>query len=118
MKTNETITNGVLMHHLTAFGNTALDEILNDYTEESEVMTPDGKLTGLTVIRSFFADFFAVIPTGSAFEIKQKIVSGNVACSTWRSESEVATIPMGTDTFFVDGDKIRFHTVADYRVNT
>jgi hypothetical protein len=46
----------------------------------------------------------------------QKIVTGNVAYIVWSSESAVATLPTGTDTFFLDGDKIRFHTVADYRV--
>lgn len=115
MTTNET-TNNVLMHHLTAFGANDLEEILNDYTEESEVLTPSGALTGLTAIRQFFADFFAAIPTGSDFGMVQKIVSGPVAYIVWHSQSAVATIPLGTDTFFLEGDKIRFHTVADHRI--
>lgn len=116
MAVNETTTNELLIHHLTAFGNNDLVEILKDYTDESTILTPSGKLTGLAEIRQFFADFFAVIPTGSQFGMDQKIVIGNVAYIVWHSDSAVATLPVGTDTFFFVEDKIRFHTVADYRV--
>ncbi|AKD02336.1 hypothetical protein PKOR_03315 [Pontibacter korlensis] len=116
MEINEALTKEVLVHHLTAFGNNDLDEIMKDYTEESEVLTPSGSLKGLTAIRQFFADYFVTIPTGSAFEMKQMTVTHNVGYVAWASDSEIATIPMGTDTFFLEGDKIRFHTVADHRI--
>lgn len=37
----------VLTHHLTAFGNNDLDAILKDYTEDSVILTPIGKVAGL-----------------------------------------------------------------------
>jgi ketosteroid isomerase-like protein len=104
-----------LMHHLTAFGNNNLDEILKDYTEESVIMTPNGSKKGLAEIREFFKEFFHVIPTGSSFSMNQKIIDGNVAYIAWASKSNIAEIPMGTDTFVFDGDKIQYHTVADFR---
>ncbi|HSJ69795.1 MAG TPA: nuclear transport factor 2 family protein [Anditalea sp.] len=113
----DTTTNAILTHHLTAFGNNDLDEIMKDYTEESEVLTPKGPLKGLEEIRKFFEDFFKAIPTGSSFEMKQLTVTGPMAYIAWSSESRVAKIPMGTDTFFMEGDKIKFHTVADYRLS-
>lgn len=116
METQEALTKAVLIHHLTAFGNNDLDEILKDYTEESQVLTPGGPLNGLAAIRQFFADYFVTIPTGSAFEMKQLTVTHNVGYVAWSSDSAIAQIPMGTDTFFLEGDKIRFHTVADYRI--
>lgn len=116
METNEKTTNGILTHHLTAFGNNDLDEIMKDYTEGSQVLTPDGPLKGIAAIRNFFVDFFKAIPTSSSFEMKQLTVTGPVAYIAWASESAVAKIPMGTDTFFLEGDKIKFHTVADYRL--
>ena len=116
MSTIEILTQQILTHHLTAFGSNDLDEIMKDYSEESEVLTPEGSLKGLTAIRGFFEAFFAAIPTGSAFEMKQMTVTGNVAYIVWASESAVAKIPVGTDTFFLEGDKIRYHTVADYRL--
>jgi ketosteroid isomerase-like protein len=106
----------ILMHHLTAFGNNNLDEILMDYTDESVIMTPNGSVKGLSEIRDFFKDFFAVIPTGSLFTMMQKTIDGNVAYILWASESSSTKIPVGTDTFVFDGNKIQYHTVADYRV--
>lgn len=105
-----------LMHHLTAFGNNDLDEIMKDYTESSVVMAPHGSVNGLTAIRKFFEDFFGNIPKGSTFGMKQKIIASNVAYIVWDSESDSTKIPMGTDTFVFDGDKIQYHTVADYRI--
>jgi ketosteroid isomerase-like protein len=117
METKESITQQVLTHHLNAFGNNDLEEILKDYTEESQVLTMTGPLKGLAAIRQFFADFFTAIPTGSTFAMQQLTVIDQVAYIAWTSESAVAKIPLGTDTFFLEDDKIRIHTVADYRIN-
>jgi ketosteroid isomerase-like protein len=106
----------ILTHHLIAFGNNDLDEILEDYTEESVVITRQGMISGLPAIRKFFEDFFAVIPSGSAFDMDQKIIVANIAYIVWNSESDLMKFPLGTDTFVFDGEKIKYHTVADYRV--
>jgi ketosteroid isomerase-like protein len=106
------ITNSVLMHHLTAFGYNNLEEIMVDYTEDSEMLTEEGSLKGLSAITNFFSTFFEMIPTGSTFEMKQLSVTENVAHIIWASESEVADIPFGTDTFILENDKIKFHTVS------
>ncbi|RYY23943.1 MAG: nuclear transport factor 2 family protein [Sphingobacteriaceae bacterium] len=113
----DNVTEQVLNHHLTAFGDNDLEEILKDYTEESEVFTPDGPLKGLDEIRKMFEDFFYAIPKGSTFKMKQSTVKGTIAYIAWESDSAIAKIPIGTDTFFMEGDKIRFHTVADYRIS-
>lgn len=110
-------TEQVLTHHLVAFGNNNLDEILKDYTDDSVILTADGIITGLAAIRSFFESFFAVIPTGSSFGMDQKIVVGNIAYIVWHSETNALNFPLRTDTFVFEGDKIKYHTVADYRIN-
>jgi pimeloyl-ACP methyl ester carboxylesterase/ketosteroid isomerase-like protein len=115
-KTMNTITEQILMHHLIAFGENNLDEILKDYTEQSVIMTPNGAIKGLIAVRKFFKDFFEVIPSGSSFTMRQKTIEGNVAYIAWASESGSNEIPMGTDTFVFDGDKIQYHTVADYTI--
>lgn len=107
----------VLVHHLTAFGNNDLDEIIKDYTETSVIMTPNSSINGLVAIRIFFENFFAAVPIGSAFSMKQKIIVGHIAYIAWSSESTQAKIPMGTDTFVFEDNKIKYHTVADYRMN-
>lgn len=106
------VTKNVLMHHLTAFGNNDLIEILLDYTENSEILTSIGSVKGLNAIASFFSDLFITIPVGANFEMKQLTVTENIAHIIWASESTVAIIPFGTDTFVLENDKIRFHTVS------
>lgn len=110
-------TNDVLKHHLAAFGANDLDGIMEDYTEESELFTPSGPLKGLEEIRRFFSDFFQAIPVGSHFEMKQLIVSNQFAYIVWTSESDRFNFPLGTDTFFIQNQKISYHTVADYRIS-
>lgn len=111
----ETVTNTVLMHHLTAFGDNNLDEIMLDYTEESIVLTDNGALNGLEKIRQFFKEMFALIPTGSHFEMKQLTISGTAAHIIWASRSATADIPFGTDTFIIENEKIKVHTVSAYK---
>lgn len=106
----------VLSHHLTAFGNNDLDEIVKDYTEGSIILIPGRTVKGLKDIRKFFEDYFSVVPTGSSFSMKYKAVVANVAYLAWESESASTKIPMGTDTFIFEGDKIKYHTVADHRI--
>jgi len=111
-------TQEILTHHLTAFGNNNLDEIMKDYTEQSEILTIDGSLKGLAAIRKFFVEMFATIPTGSEFEMKQLTITQNIAHIVWASKSNVAEIPLGSDTFVFENDKIKFHSVVAYISNT
>jgi hypothetical protein len=85
---------------------------MKDYTEESELLNPQGSLKGLAPIREFFGDCFNLIPTGSAFEMKQQVIVGSYAYIAWASESAAAKIPFGTDTFLIEGNKIKLHTLG------
>ena len=105
----------VLMHHLTAFGNNDLYDILLDYTEESEILTIDGTIKGLCEIRNFFKGMFIDIPTGCGFEMKRQAITGNVAHIVWSSKSDVVDIPLGSDTFVFEDAKIKTHIVIAYR---
>jgi len=104
----------LLSHHLDAFGNNDLDEIMKDYTEESIVFTEIGVVLGTAAIREFFTEMFRIIPSGSEFEMKQMNVALNVGHIIWSSKSSVAEIPYGSDTFVFEQDKIKFHTVSAY----
>lgn len=102
----------VLDHHFSAFLEADVNEILKDFTEESEVLTPDGVFKGLNAIHSFFEEVIRIIPKGSALQLKRMEVRDEIAYLTWSCESTVATIPMGTDTFIVNNGKIIYHTLA------
>ncbi|TCC98271.1 nuclear transport factor 2 family protein [Pedobacter psychroterrae] len=104
----------ILSHHLVAFGNNDLDEIMKDYTEESIVFAEKGVVSGIEAIREFFTEMFLMIPSGSEFEMMHMNVVLNVSHIIWSSKSSTADIPFGTDTFVFEQDKIRFHTVSAY----
>lgn len=114
MHTLETATNNILTHHLTAFGNNNLDEIMLDYTAQSMVLTNNGTIKGLEGIRYFFETMFKLIPTGAHFEMKQLTIGNNIAHIIWASTSATADIPFGTDTFVIENEKIKVHTVATF----
>ena len=114
MNAIETATSNILTHHLAAFGDNNLDDIMLDYTEQSTVLTDKGAINGLDEIRQFFKMMFALIPTGSHFEIKPLTVSDKAAQIIWSSKSTTADILFGTDTFLIENDKIRVHTVAAF----
>jgi hypothetical protein len=105
-------TQEVLNHHLAAFNKANVDSILEDFTEDSELLSPDGALKGLNAIRSFFTEVFKIIPAGSALAVKQMIIRDEVAYLAWSCESSFVSIPFGTDSFIVENDKIKYQTLG------
>ena len=67
---------------------------MKDFTEASELLTPDGALKGLNAIRSFFEEIFKIMPKGTALEMKQMIIRDDVAYVVWSAESSFVSIPL------------------------
>ena len=105
-------TQEILNHHVSAFVEADLDEIMKDYTEKSELLTPQGPVTGLNAIRSWFEEIFKAVPRGSALDLKQTIIRGNIAYIAWSGESPFVSIPFGVDTFVIESDKILFQALG------
>ena len=106
-------TEKTLLHHLQAFGEGDVDAVMSDYTEDSVVITPDGSLKGPGEIRPLFEKFLReVIPPGSAFEMLQQVIEGEVAYIFWSAESPKYNIPLGTDTLIIRDGKIAIQTFA------
>ena len=100
-------TEAVLYHHLEAFVNADLDELLKDYTEESEVWTNDGVLAGIDAISQFYRYVFTILPKNqSQLTLKQKIVKDDRVFITWMADSPFINIPMGNDGFLINEGKI------------
>jgi hypothetical protein len=110
--TLENRTKEILDHHLSAFVEADVEEIMKDYSEQSELLTPQGPVRGLTAIHSFFEEIFKIFPKGSAFELKQELLRENIAYIVWAGESAFINMPMGTDTFIMEEDKIIYQILA------
>lgn len=106
-------TEAVLDHHLAAFGNLDLEEILADYTDESIMITPNGVVRGIAELTPVFEGFFEEFgKPGMSFELHTKIVEGEIAYIIWSAETADNVYEFATDTFFVQDGKIMRQTLA------
>jgi hypothetical protein len=86
---------------------------LNDYTEQSEIWTPEGAIVGLEAISAFYSYAFTLFPKSSTrLDIKKMIVKENKLYIVWDADSPVVNVPFGTDTFLIKDGKILWQTTA------
>ena len=105
-------TQAVLDHHLQAVAAADVEGILQDYTEESVLLTPNGPLKGLKALTEFFGGFGTSMPDFmDGFRMLRQEVVGDVAYIVWESPKYVL---LGTDTFVVRNGKIALQTFAAY----
>ncbi len=103
----------VLDHHLGAFGRQDLPAVMEDYTEDSIVVTNMGTFRGLAEIEGLFdAIFTEFSQPGSTINIDEKIVEGDFAYIVWHGETPDNEYEFATDTFHIPADKIEFQTFA------
>ena len=107
-----TSTQATLDHHLQAIGE-GIDALMQDYTEDSVLITPDATHRGLADIRGFFTAFMEGLPAGmmDSFKLNRTEVAGEVAYIIWEAKP---WFPLGTDTFVVRDGKIVYQTFAAY----
>jgi ketosteroid isomerase-like protein len=106
-------TQDILKHHMESIGTGNVDQILNDYTEESVILTPEEAIKGKEKIRALFENLTTqMLPPGSDFELIQQLIEGEVAYVVWKAESEKFKFHIGTDTLFVKNGKIETQTFA------
>ena len=103
----------VLGHHLKAFGGGDLDGIMEDYTDESVVFTPNGPFKGTASIRDFFSGLFAEFAKpGASFEMLRQDVEADVAYIVWSAETADNVYELATDTFVMRDGRIAIQTFA------
>ncbi len=106
-------TDEILDHHLKAFDDGDVDEILTAYDEASILITPQEVACGPVPIRRLFEMFLTeVLPPGSKFEVLVRHVVDGTAYIVWKAESEKYLFEMGTDTFVVRDGKIAVQTTV------
>ena len=113
MQTQEVTMEKIFEHHLQAFLKNDLQEIMKDYTEQSEVWSPNGAMVGIEAISCFYSYIFTLLPKENTnFEIKQKIAKQDKLYVVWCADSAIINIPIGTDSFQIEDDKILWQSLA------
>jgi len=106
-------TEEVLNHHLQSFGKGDVEALMEDYTEESVVITPTDTLNGLDAIRGLFTALTTqMLPPGCDFQMIKTEIIGEVAYVFWNAASETHTFTAATDTLLVTDGKITVQTFA------
>ena len=107
-------TAAVLEHHLAALAAGDVDQVLEDYTDASVLVTQDGVFRGREELRTLFAGFVAglLAPGTYEFVLDRTEVCGDVAYIVWNAKCAEADVRLGTDTFVVRDGKIAVQTFA------
>jgi ketosteroid isomerase-like protein len=106
-------TREVLDHHLGAFTAGDIDGLLQDYTDESVIMTADG-IVRADGLRAAFEHLLTGLfsPATYRIDVDAMHVEGDVAFIVWHAECAGADVVMATDTFVVHDGKIAVQTFA------
>jgi hypothetical protein len=102
-------TESVLRKHLNA-AKVGVDALLDDYTEQSVLISQDATYRGVAEIRRFFTGLFEDLPAGffdRTMRMRREEIIGEVAYILWDGEP---IISQATDTFVVRDGKILFQT--------
>jgi hypothetical protein len=107
----------VFNRHLAAFNAGDLDAVLDDFSNDSVVITQEGVFEGPQQIRKAFHGLlteFGVIDQGDSPGFTFKIVQPchDTLFIVWNAISKHHVFPFGTDTFVCHGDKIKRQTFA------
>lgn len=106
-------TESVLDHHLDAFTNQKLDAVMEDYSDDSVVITNMGTFSGLEEIEGLFSDMFSEFSqAGSDIEVTKQEIEGDLAYITWHGETPDNDYELATDTFIIRDDIIEKQTFA------
>ena len=103
-----TSTEAVLQNHLHA-ATVGVDAVMQDYTDDSVLITHEATYRGLAEIRGFFTALFEALPAGffDAMKMTRQEIVGEVAYILWERKP---IISQATDTFVVRDGRILFQT--------
>jgi len=107
-------TKAVLDHHLASFGAADVDAMLEDYTDASVLITPEGVIRGREALRAAFGGLLSGLFAPGTYEFTMDAVHvvDDVAYIVWRAACASADVTLGTDTFLVRDGKIAVQTLT------
>ena len=101
-------------HRLDAFGRGALDELVDDYTPTSVIITAMGNMVGVEQARAMISAFVTEFGMpGTTFEVTGKNSAGQVAHFTWKAETPKTSYRFGSEVYFLDENgKVMTHVFS------
>lgn len=103
----------VLDHHLTAFGEQDISELLVDYTDDSVITSNIGTARGLDEIQALGERMFAEFSQdGVEVTYDNREVEGEIGYTVWHAETPDNVYEFGTDTIVVRDGIIESQTFA------
>jgi hypothetical protein len=110
---DEQETKEVLDHHWMTFQKNDLEGTMEDYTEESILITPDATYEGLDEIRENFVNAFKAFPADSStLTLTKSVVKEDVGYILWTAKTPAFTLSYATDSFIIRDGKIVRQTYA------
>jgi ketosteroid isomerase-like protein len=93
------------------FGKQDLDGTMEDYTDGSVVISPQGVFRGREEIQGLFENIFAEFSqSGTTFSLERQIVEGECAFIEWHAETPDNKYEFATDTFVIRDGTITTQT--------
>lgn len=110
---DEAVTQAVLDHHWETFVSNDLEGVMEDYTEESVLVTPDATYVGLEEIRQNFINAFKAFPAQhSKLTLNQSKVVKDIGYILWQADTPQMNLTYATDSFIIRNGKIIRQTYA------
>lgn len=101
----------VVQHHTEALIQEDIEAILEDYTDESVIITQGAIFRGFDELREFFKGVLNTVPEGfwDAYTVTREEVIGEIYYDEWEAHP---WFPCGTDTLLIRDGKILVQTGA------
>ena len=103
-------TEAVIQHHGQALTSGNLDEVLENYTEDSVLFTPTETYKGLERIKAAFVAIMKMLPSEAVANFKhiKQEIHGEYVYLLWTA---LPTIPFAGDAFHIHNGKIMIQSV-------
>lgn len=106
-------TAAVLERNMRAFAARDVDALLLSYTDESVIIAQDAVHQGKQQIRAFFEQLLLEFSSpGATLTMQQRRVYGPIAFIAWTAETSLRRYELGTDTLYIENDRILYQTYA------
>ena len=105
-------TQEVFDHHVQGFVARDVSMVLEDYDDNSILISNGKTFTGLDGVRLFYTGLFAELPQDCAFDLSECIVLDKNVYIVWNAESDTVVYDFATDTFTIEDGKFTLQTIG------